>query len=102
MLHSRRDEYLLKCVGENRFIHLFAGSGNNLLPEDEANGYVDYVYWHVYEAGLIPPMYVPGFVDLEEDGCSYQPKNYEDTPIEEIIECVESFEGEVEIVDKLR
>lgn len=36
---------------ENQIIRIAEGSGDNLLPEDVAEGYVDYIYYEQFELG---------------------------------------------------
>lgn len=40
------------CVDDDIYIHITEGTGDNLLSEDIEEGYVDYIYYEVFRAGL--------------------------------------------------
>ena len=42
-------EILAYIPGEGIFVHVAEGTGDNLLPEDEEAGYVDYYMWSTYK-----------------------------------------------------
>lgn len=48
---SRYDELYIFIPDENQIIRISEGSGDNLLPEDTEEGYVDYIYYEQYELG---------------------------------------------------
>ncbi|MBP3899086.1 MAG: hypothetical protein J6D57_14795 [Mogibacterium sp.] len=58
-------EALLLFPKEGLFIHAQEGSGDNLLREDIAEGYVDYIDWTSYRALW---SYADGFEIDEADG----------------------------------
>lgn len=48
---NRYDDLYIFIPDENQIIRISEGSGDNLLPEDTAEGYVDYIYYEQYELG---------------------------------------------------
>lgn len=46
---NRYDDLYIFIPDENQIIRISEGSGDNLLPEDTAEGYVDYIYYEQYE-----------------------------------------------------
>lgn len=65
------------------------GTGDNLLPEDVDEGYVDYIYYDYYDS----------LSHLQEDepydgGCYYLTKLYQDMTVEEIVKAISEFENE--------
>lgn len=64
-LLSPTGEALLLFPKEGLFVHAQEGSGDNLLREDIASGYVDYVDWTSYKSLW---SYADGFEIDEADG----------------------------------
>lgn len=64
--------------------HVQEGTGDNLLEEDIRDGYVDYIYYGVYETD--DPNYIPNDDDDELDGgmCLLE-KLYKDYSVVELI-----------------
>lgn len=49
-----------------QIIRISEGTGDNLLPEDQDKGYVDYIYYEQYELGIDMPEVDGGQILLEE------------------------------------
>ena len=45
-------EILAYLPAQGIFVHVAEGTGDNLLPEDEEAGYVDYYMWTTYAATI--------------------------------------------------
>lgn len=66
-----------------RFIIFDPGTGDNLLPEDYNDGFVDYVNWQSFDLEA-ETIYEPAMIEID-GGMLLLKEPYEDTPIEQII-----------------
>ena len=48
-------------IGEDKIVEFDKGTGDNLLPEDYEAGYVDYIYYTIYDISELDEV-------IEEDG----------------------------------
>ena len=79
----------LKCNqkdGEEILVEIAEGTGVNLLEEDEANGYVDYIYYTVYT-------YKKGEFVEDDGGIVLLTEPYSKLSVEQIVEKVLDMEG---------
>ncbi len=63
---DRYSDIFLFVPGTVQIVHITEGTGDNLLPEDIENGYVDYIYYEQYGIGLGVPEVDGGQILLEE------------------------------------
>jgi len=78
-----------KSETSGRYFKINEGTGDNLLPEDVEEGYVDYIYYDIYE----------NLDDVNQDnicdgGMYMLTKLYKDCSTDEILKFVGDFEEE--------
>ena len=79
--------------GEETLVEITEGTGLNLLEEDEANGYVDYIHYTVYARKM-----GEGFVE-DDGGIVLLTEPYSKLSVKEIVEKVLDMEGVADIED---
>lgn len=75
------------------YYHICEGTGDNLLPEDVDDGYVDYIYYDAYQT--IQDIYENN--NIFDGGMILLKKLYQDMTLKQIINEVKNFES----LDKL-
>lgn len=85
----RKNEFLIYVTGVG-FVHAFQGDGLNLLDEDIEDGFIDYVYWHIYDIELNG---TPMFKDKYDDGMALLEKDWEEYEQSELIDIVRDWVG---------
>lgn len=81
-------DFWLVSEDHDTYIHVTEGTGQNLLDEDEAEGYVDYIYYTIFDS------LTDINNDEESDGGQIMLKElYVDHTQEEIVKSVLEFIG---------
>lgn len=75
--------FFAPLLAHGRFIIFDPGTGDNLLPEDYNDGFVDYVNWQSFDLET-ETIYEPAMIEID-GGMLLLKEPYEDTPIEQII-----------------
>ena len=70
-----------------QYYHITEGTGDNLSPEDLNQGYVDYIYYDIYDS--INDIHED---DIYDGGIIMLEKLYVEMSLEEIIQRLEEFE----------
>ena len=60
------DDLFIYVPEKRQIVRIAEGTGDNLLPEDTENGYVDYIYYEQYGLGIDVPEVDGGQILLEE------------------------------------
>ena len=81
-------EFWAKANDTGCYFYIREGTGDNLSQEDIDNGYVDYIYYDIFET----------LNDVHEDnikdgGFILLEKLYQNSTLDEIVKAVEDFEG---------
>ena len=69
------------------YYHICEGTGDNLMPEDVDDGYVDYIYYDIYNS--IKDVHND---DIADGGMILLKQLYKDMTLEQIINEVKDFE----------
>lgn len=75
--------FFAPTLEHGRFIIFDPGTGDNLLPEDYNEGFVDYVNWQSFNLET-ETIYEPAMIEID-GGMLLLKEPYEETPIKEII-----------------
>ena len=82
-------DFWAKGKDTGHYYHICEGTGDNLLYEDIQDGYVDYIYYEIFDG-------LQGVYENDEcDGGQYLLKKmYQDMSLKQIVNCVSEMEQE--------
>lgn len=87
---KEKSNYLVYVPNGDRVLHIMEGTGDNLLPEDRKEGYVDYINYEVFRVGFEDQE--PALID-DCGGMVMLPKMYSEYKEHELTRMVLDMEG---------